>query len=72
MVATVLLFTHQLSILFLFCLAAALSSRSAFAQLAVFRLDLFLRILSVDLGEDFFDAWVWIRVDEVTEQVSKT
>ena len=67
-----LLLAHQLSILFLLSLTAALRSGTSFPHLA--RLGLFglFCILAVDLGENLFDARVGVRVDEVAEQVSET
>jgi hypothetical protein len=63
------LFAHQFSIFFLFSLAPPLSSSSALAYFArLGLLDLFF-ILAVDFGENLLDMRVWVRVDEMAEQV---
>jgi hypothetical protein len=64
-----LFFPHQLRILFLLSLPPSLRCCTALAQLAVFCPRLFFSILAVDLGENFLDARVGVRVDEVAEQI---
>jgi hypothetical protein len=66
-----LLFSHQLGVFLLLGLAPPLSSRSALAHFAGFGLLYILSILAVDLGENLLDVRVWVRVDEMAEQIGE-
>ena len=69
--STMLFFSDQLRIFFLFGLATSLGGRTTLAQLAALRLGFIFSVLTVDLGEDVFDAGIGIGVDEVAEQISE-
>ena len=70
-VSAMLLFANQLGVFFLLGLSPSLSGRATFAHFTSLRLFELFRILTIDFGNDFFDAWIWVRVDEVAEQICK-
>jgi|TARA_R110002003_G_scaffold991_11_gene21934 hypothetical protein len=55
-----LLLAHQLGVFFLLGFAPSLSGRATFAHLACLGLLELFGVLTVDLGDDFLDARVWI------------
>jgi hypothetical protein len=71
MVAAMLLFPHQLRVFFLLCLPAPFYSRTTLPHLAILRLCLVFGVLTIDFGEDIFNARVGVRVDEMAEQIGE-
>lgn len=64
-----LLFADQFSVFFLLGFAPPLRRRSALANFARLGLLDLLLVLAVDLGENLLDVGVWVRVDEMSEQI---
>jgi hypothetical protein len=64
-------FSNELRVFFLFCSATAFPSGAALSRMALLCLCFVLLDLSIDLGDDFANAWVGVRFDEMTEEVSQ-